>query len=280
MGISLSALNIRVKQLRFRVVVGIVLSVLIHLIVLFGFVKHIDDKRETSANAVKSPIEVTLLAPPKPTVTPPKTVAAPAAKAAPPVEKPKTKPAPAPTPKKSAPAVKSTTKSSALKIPSTIPMPNQSQDTSNDMDMSQMLNQARERRQQAAAESAQSQPSAPSANDIAKANIDFEMNRNKDGKNGIFAIINKGPRIATYAFFGWDKDRRDARRQIITVDAGLNGDVDLAIINSMITLIRKYYTGNFNWDSQRLGRVIVLSARPQDTKELQTFLRQEMFSGR
>lgn len=276
MGISLSALNSWVKQLRFRVIVGIVLSVLIHLIVLFGVIKHIDDTKETTANAVKSPIEVTLMAPPKPVVTPPASVPQPAVKPQPKVTPPpKSKPAPAP--KKVAPAVKSTTKPSPLKLPSRVPESNQ-QPMSNDMDMSQMLNQTREKRQQEAA--AQSQPSAPTANEIAKANIDFEMNRNKDGKNGIFAIINKGPRIATYAFYGWDKNRRDARKQLITVDAGLNGDVDLAIINSMITLIRQYYTGNFNWDSQRLGRVMVLSARPEDTKELQSFLRQEMFSGK
>jgi hypothetical protein len=43
-------------------------------------------------------------------------------------------------------------------------------------------------------------------------------------------------------------------------------------------LIRTHYQGNFNWDSRRLGRVIVLSARPEDNAELEAFLMREFFS--
>jgi hypothetical protein len=64
---------------------------------------------------------------------------------------------------------------------------------------------------------------------------------------------------------------------VIEVDAGLGGDVDLAIVRRMIALIRTHYTGDFNWESHRLGRVIVLSARLEDTEGLEDFLSREFF---
>ena len=48
----------------------------------------------------------------------------------------------------------------------------------------------------------------------------------------------------------------------------------------MIELIRRYYTGNFNWESQRLDRVIVLSARPEDNEGLEGFMLKEFFDDR
>jgi hypothetical protein len=45
----------------------------------------------------------------------------------------------------------------------------------------------------------------------------------------------------------------------------------------MIELIRKEKTGDFEWESHRLNRVVTLSARPQDTQELMNFLYKEMF---
>ena len=41
--------------------------------------------------------------------------------------------------------------------------------------------------------------------------------------------------------------------------------------------VRQYYPGDFNFDSYRLGRVQVLSARPQDSAQLEEFLRLEFF---
>jgi hypothetical protein len=45
----------------------------------------------------------------------------------------------------------------------------------------------------------------------------------------------------------------------------------------MITLIREHYDGNFNWESQRLGRSVVQSARPEDNAGLEAFLMMEFF---
>jgi hypothetical protein len=45
----------------------------------------------------------------------------------------------------------------------------------------------------------------------------------------------------------------------------------------MIELIRNYYQGDVNWESQRLGQVVVISARLEDTAELEEFLKREFF---
>jgi hypothetical protein len=62
------------------------------------------------------------------------------------------------------------------------------------------------------------------------------------------------------------------------VTAGADGDIELAVANKMIEIIRREYSGDFNWESQRLGRVLVLSARMRDNDELVAVLKQEFFS--
>jgi hypothetical protein len=52
------------------------------------------------------------------------------------------------------------------------------------------------------------------------------------------------------------------------------------MVKKMITLIREHYQGDFNWDSQRLGRTIVKSARLEDNAELEEFLMMEFFGTR
>ena len=49
------------------------------------------------------------------------------------------------------------------------------------------------------------------------------------------------------------------------------------IIRRMIELIRKHFKGDFNWESHRLNRVIVLSARIDDNDGLEDFLMLEFF---
>jgi hypothetical protein len=151
------------------------------------------------------------------------------------------------------------------------------------MDMSTMLNAARERRRSSEDAAARENAAAraaeqgPSANEIAQANIDFQARKASGPSNGMFEIVSKGPRIAQYLFYGWTRDARNKSRRTITVDAGLNGDVDKAIVDSMIAIIRQNVTGDFTFDSQRLGRVVTLSARVQDNAGLQAFLLREFF---
>ncbi|CAH1204419.1 hypothetical protein NTGBS_530001 [Candidatus Nitrotoga sp. BS] len=115
-----------------------------------------------------------------------------------------------------------------------------------------------------------------SADEKRMANI--RRNLMPEGTSGIFQIISKGVRTARFSFRGWTTDYNNSRREIIDVDAGLNGDVERTIIRRMIELIRKHFEGDFNWESRRLNRVVVLSARMEDNTGLEEFLMLEFFS--
>lgn len=120
----------------------------------------------------------------------------------------------------------------------------------------------------------------PSADEIATANINRNLHtvpREGAGTSGVFQILSKGTRTGQFSFRGWTTDPNHDYRQLIDVDAGLGGDIDLAIVRKMIELIRTHYQGNFNWESHRLGEVIVLSARKEDNAELEAFLMREFF---
>ena len=78
-------------------------------------------------------------------------------------------------------------------------------------------------------------------------------------------------------FRGWNPNFKRRWLQQVTVEQGTEPDIETAIVNKMIELIRKEKTGDFEWDSHRLQRVVTMSARPKDTAELQAFLFKEMF---
>ncbi len=103
------------------------------------------------------------------------------------------------------------------------------------------------------------------------------LGQSRDGTSGVFQIKSKGTRYAAFSFRGWTNDRANAKQQLIEVDAGLGGDVELTIVRRMIDLIREHYQGNFNWESHRLGRVVTLSARKEDQAGLEAFLMKEFF---
>ena len=116
--------------------------------------------------------------------------------------------------------------------------------------------------------------------EVARANIARsigEARGNRRGGGGLFQITSKGVRNAEFLFRGWDDDGRSATRQLVQVDAGLNGNVEDAIVRKMIEIIRQRHSTDFNWDSRRLGRVVTLSARKQDNAGLEEFLKQEFF---
>jgi hypothetical protein len=117
---------------------------------------------------------------------------------------------------------------------------------------------------------------APSTDELADANI--KRNLQQQGTNGIFEIRQKTFRTGRFSFKGWKNDYSNPRLELIDVEAGADGDIDLAIVKKMIAIIRRDYSGDFNWESHRLGRVIVLSARMEDNTRLEEFLMQEFFS--
>ncbi len=119
----------------------------------------------------------------------------------------------------------------------------------------------------------------PSSGDAANANISRNLQSlsGRGGTSGVFQILQKGHRSGQFAFRGWTAGARGDWKEVIEVDAGPQGDIELAMVRKMIELIRQHYQGNFNWESHRLGRVIVLSARVEDTAGLEAFLIREFF---
>lgn len=102
-------------------------------------------------------------------------------------------------------------------------------------------------------------------------------NNFNNGTNGIFEITNLTSQNATFSFLGWTSSVSNARREFFDVDAKNGQDVRLIMIRRMIAIIRQHYQGDFDWESQRLGRTIIKSARVEDSAELEDFLMQEFF---
>lgn len=149
-------------------------------------------------------------------------------------------------------------------------------------DLSEYINQAKARRraEQGIFDTPDSAPASatapqPSADEIRMANV--RRNLQNPGTSGIFQILRIGPRTAEFSFRAWTTGQSNPRLQTIQVDAGQGGDVERAIIRRMIELIREYYKEDFNWESHRLHRVVVLSAREKDTAGLEDFLMREFF---
>jgi hypothetical protein len=144
------------------------------------------------------------------------------------------------------------------------------------VDMMAAVEARRAQRRAAEATEARGPPGkGPPTEDAAARNLATLSGR--EGVGGVFQILRIGTRTAEFAFNGWKPDARSQWREVIEVDAGLNGNVELAIIRRMITLIRTHYTGDFHWESHRLGRVVTLSAKEEDSEGLEDFMMKEFF---
>jgi hypothetical protein len=148
------------------------------------------------------------------------------------------------------------------------------------VDMMAYVNARREQRQMAEGDAAKQNADAvarelgPSAEQIRDERV---RNNFKNGTNGIFEITSLSGRHAGFSFRGWTNDYSNSRRESFEVEAGSGQDVRLVMIKKMISLIRQHYQGDFNWESQRLGRTIVQSARPEDNAGLEDFMMMEFF---
>jgi hypothetical protein len=147
------------------------------------------------------------------------------------------------------------------------------------VDMMAMIEARRAQRRAAEAAAARAQEvREPTPEEAVAAAINRNLRRSpNEGVSGVFQILRIGTRTAEFAFNGWRSDSERQWREVIEVDAGLGGDVELAVVRRMIQLIRTHYQGDFNWESHRLGRVVVLSARLEDTSGLEDFLMREFF---
>ena len=154
-----------------------------------------------------------------------------------------------------------------------------------EMDIMAMANAARERRRAAEAAAAEENEGARQAGrgmtpqEVAEANVRRSMQQaNGRGGSGVFQLLDVSTRVGRFSFHGWNtRAIASGRKQFFEVDAGLGGDVHLAIVRRMIEIIRMEYKGDFNWESRRLGTVRRMSARVEDTAELENFLLKEFF---
>ena len=147
-------------------------------------------------------------------------------------------------------------------------------------DMAEYIAQQRAKRDSSESDAARQNAAAAAAeqgpSEEAKRDARIKNNFN-NGTNGIFEIINLGSNSASFSFLGWTSSVSNARREFFEVEAKNGQDVRLVMIRRMIALIRVHYQGDFDWQSQRLGRTINKSARLEDSAELEEFLMQEFF---
>ncbi len=262
---------------RNRSIIGFALSLLFHIAILLFALEHQSTPPQEIGTSMTAPLSIRLLppsesssnAPPSPsiTVTPQaqKMTGKPKEKARKDQDVARKKPVPVPQEKLV--TVK----------------PQQAQPEAAPTDMMSMLNNARERRRAAGTPDRNDRENEeqPDDNAIARANVQHSMRqaqaRGRNDGGGVFQVTFKGVRTAEMIFRGWDERRRNTTRQLLEIDAGLNGDIDTAIVRKMIELIRQRQSGDFSWESRRLGRVVILSARVQDNAELEEFLKKDFF---
>ena len=94
---------------------------------------------------------------------------------------------------------------------------------------------------------------------------------------GVFQITRMGYNDADFLFFGWNREIRRNTKQLIEVQKGNNADTRIAVVRKMIAIIREYEREDFLWESQRLGRNLMLSARARDNAGLEEFMMLEFF---
>ena len=249
----------RIEILVRRIDVAVVVSLLLHAL-LFAMPGL---RAPPPPPSPAPPMDVVLVTPPQAEVVPPQ-----------PVEKPRPieKPAPRPvTPRVVPPRVAPPQpQPEAVPTPAPIPTPQEAPP----IDMMAAVEARRAARR--AAEGPRTPPAAaPPAEDAATRNL--RTLTGGEGVGGVFEVLHMGTRTGEFAFNGWRPEARSKWRQVIEVDAGQGGDLELAMVRRMIQLIRDYYKGDFKWESHRLQRVVTLSARPEDQSGLEEFLMKEFF---
>jgi hypothetical protein len=94
---------------------------------------------------------------------------------------------------------------------------------------------------------------------------------------GSFEIRRRGFDYAEFMFKGWNENFRRNGLELIEVRQGSHSSIDLAVIRSIIEIIRRTESGDFTWVSHRLGRSLTLSARARDNSGLEEFMMQEFY---
>lgn len=269
------------KLIRFNIsrntIIAFVISLLIHALILFFVVPkfQLDQKKELP------PFEVMLAQPEQkeeiaapPQAEKPEPIELPALVSKPKViaQKPKKDTT---TPVFKVPDVLATTKATPETLPNKENTPKEAP-----IDMMAAINAKRAEReaQEASAARQNAEAAAREIGPSEEEKRDAKIKSNfQNGTNGIFEITSLGSRSASFTFLGWLNDYSTSKRQFYEVEASTGQDVRLVMIRKMIGLIREHYQGDFNWESRRLGRTVIKSARTEDSAELEDFLMTEFF---
>jgi outer membrane biosynthesis protein TonB len=267
--------------------IAIICSLIVHAILIWWVAPVVDTKPLPKTTT----IDVSLAPLPTPPVEPaPALPVEPEAKIEPPVKVITKKPTKQPKPSKpqdfKVPKVLSQPELSPQQVPITEPAkpekPVQPEDNNEapPVDMMAYVNRKRAQRDAAEAEAAKENAKAvalengPSAEEKRQQRI---MENLKVGTNGIFEIKRLEYKSASFSFKGWKGDYGTARVQFFEVEASSGQDIRLVLVRRMIAIIREHYQEDFDWESHRLGRTVVKSARLEDSAELEHFLMQEFF---
>ncbi len=264
-----------------RLWVAIAISILVHVAAMMGWWPKIFDTGKNAAEPGDMSKKMRVLLPPLPQQPP--VAPGPSATIAPP--KPVPPPALAPAARKQpAPPVITRQAPAAptiAAVPPTQPVPAA---PPVEGDLASMI----AARRRARGEPAQAEtPPAPTDDDTARRDRAVAANmatiraptlgNDPRRSGGVFEIRRIGAFDAEFVFFGWNKDVNRRMSQVIEVKLGNHGDIRLAIVRRMIALIREHEKEDFSWQSLRLGRVVILSARQADTPGLEEFFMREFF---
>jgi hypothetical protein len=250
--------------------VAIVVSILFHAVAIFFVLPELI--KQPSSAIKPQPITVSLARPqekPEPVAPPPP----PALKV-----KPQKKQAKPEAPKV---MVAKSNQASSDTIPLPAKPPEAAATPNQPVDMMSLVNANRQRRQ-SEENYASRENAAAIARERGNAQEDardavIKRNLAQEGTNGIFQIKEIQLHSAQFTFRGWKNNINNARLELIDVQAGPNESIQRAIVKKMIAIIRREYSGDFNWESPMLGRVVILSARMQDNAGLEDFLIREFF---
>jgi hypothetical protein len=277
-----------------RIWIAAAVSIAIHALLLWTWPYEIRFPAE-GEEIGRGPLVVRIVPPPSP---PPAVREAPAQE--PRVPPPQAKPSPPrtqpkvakPQPPKPAPEVlaRAEPAPSAPVVPAPAPpKPPRAAEPTPEGDLSSLVEaRRRARAEAAAAASAASPPIAGEAEDanaratrLAAANLgsnrkpSFGSDPRKGG--GVFAIERMGYDSAEFTFFGWNKHIQRNTLQLIEVRRETEPDIRVAVVRRMIAIIREQEPEDFVWESKRLGRNVMMSARPKDQRGLEEFLMREFF---
>ncbi len=94
---------------------------------------------------------------------------------------------------------------------------------------------------------------------------------------GLFEVTLQQYDYAEFKFYGWNRDIRRQAAQVYEVRKGDAPSIQMAMVRKMIAIIRESITGDFTWRSDRSGKDVQLSARPEDNAALEQYLLNDMF---